>query len=61
MPDNSELAMLKEESFGILRITLGSIHVGVHWFIRFVPGDLVEIISPFERKVVQLGDLSRIY
>ena len=52
MPDNAELAMLKEELFGILRITLGSIHVGVHWFIRFVPSDLVEIISPFERKVV---------
>ena len=57
MPDNAELAMLKAASSEILQITLGSIQVGVNLFIRLMPGESVEIISPFEWTAIQLADL----
>ena len=61
MPDNAELAMLKAASSEILQITLGSIQVGVNLFIRLMPGESVEIISPFEQKAIQLADLQEIF
>ena len=62
MPDNAELAMmLKAASSETLQITLGSIQVDVNWFVRLMPGRSMEIISPFERKAVQLADLSGIF
>ena len=57
MPDNAELAMLKPASSEILQITLGSIQLGVDLFIRLMPGESVEIISPFEWTAIQLADL----
>ena len=60
MPDNAELAMLKAASSEILQIALGSIQVGVNLFIR-LPGESVEIISPFEWKGIQLADLQGIF
>ena len=61
MPDNAELAMLKAASSETLQITLGSIQVDVNLFVRLMPGRSMEIISPFERKAVQLADLSGIF
>ena len=60
MPDNAELAMLKAASSETLQRTLGSIQVDVNLFVRLMPGRSKEIISPFERKGIQLADLSGI-